>query len=367
MSKFILFLSFILGLNILFAQSAKSSYKFDESAYYSQGDSLSNDLFFFGRTLEYSAFSTNDVITAGQRIHIDGEVGDDLWAGGETVQIDGTIEDGVLVWAKEIIISGVIKGDARLWGGRVHIMDGAELYGDVYVGTGDLQIDKAVVHGNVKGGSYTILLNGEIFGDIEYGSGSGPYFGNNFKSHGKASFILNHEATEDMGNKPANLEITIKPKPHFFATGIFYWFLLSAFVIGAIIIGVFGPFHKTISEIGQNKTLAGLGSGFVFVIAFPFIVLFSLLFLPMAFILGAVYLIVLYLAKIFAAIIAGSFISKVILKKEINPYLSFAIGLIVLSLLYQIPFLGGLVFVAAFLLGCGVLLIYFWQLRKVNS
>ena len=365
MKKLIFALTFVLGLNMLFAQSGKSVYRFDEATYFNEGDSLNKDLFFFGRTLEYSAFSTNDIIAAGQRVHIAGDVGDDLYAGGEIVRIDGTVEDGVLVWAKEVIVSGVIKGDARLWGGSVHIMEGAELFGDVYVGTGDLRIDDAVLHGNLKGGSYSVLLNGEIFGDIEYGSGAAPYFGENFKSHGKASFALKHEPSEDMGNKPLNLEITIRPEPRFFAQGMFYWFLVSAFVIGAIIISLFGTFYKELSDIGQNKTLAGLGSGFVFVVAFPFIVLFSLLFLPMAFILGALYLTILYLAKIVAAFIAGSFISKMILKKEPNPYFSFALGLILLTLLFHIPVIGVIVSIAAFLLGSGVLLTYFWQLRKV--
>ncbi|KAA3614857.1 MAG: hypothetical protein D8M58_10405 [Calditrichaeota bacterium] len=364
MYKLILFFSLLFSASFLYAQTAKADYQFGEAVYINDGDSLSSDLFFFGRTLEYSAFSSNDVVGAGQSVHISGTVGDDLYAGGETVRIDGTVEDGVLIWAKEIIVSGVIKGDARLWGGNVHIMEGAEIFGDTYVGTGGLRIDKAILHGNLKGGSYTIHLNGEIAGDIEYGAGAAPYFGENFKSSGKASFVLKREPGTEMGNAPANLEIILKPEPRFFGKGAFYWFLVSAFVIGALIIALFGQFYQHVSEIGQNKTLVGLGTGFVFTVAFPFIVLFSILFLPMAFILGALYLIILYLAKIMAAFIFGSFISKTIFKKEMNPYLSFAIGLVILSLLYQIPFLGGVVFVAAFLLGSGALLMYFWQLRK---
>ncbi len=364
MKKLFVLLILVFGLNSISAQSAQSAYRFDKSVYFTPQDTLNMDLFFFGRNLEYAAFSSNDVISAGQNIHIEGNVGDDLYAGGNSVRLDGTVEDGVIIWAKEIIISGVIKGDARLWAGNIHIMDGAELFGDVYTGTGDLRIDDAVIHGNLKGGSYSVLLNGEIFGDIDYGSGSDPFFGENFKSHGKTSFVLKNEPAAEMANQPANIEIVIKPEPHFFATGIFYWFLLSAFVIGAIIIAAFGPFKRELSEIGQTKILTSLGTGFVFVVAFPFIVLFSLLFLPMSFILGALYLIVLYLAKIFVAFIAGSFVSKNIFNKEINPYLSFAIGLILLSLILQVPIIGVVVYIAALLLGCGAFLIYLWQIRK---
>ena len=49
MKRIILLLTFVFGLNICFAQTGKADYRFDESVYLNEGDSLTQDLFFFGR------------------------------------------------------------------------------------------------------------------------------------------------------------------------------------------------------------------------------------------------------------------------------------------------------------------------------
>lgn len=363
MYRIIIFGFVLLLSQVLMAQKVETNYLFTESSSFSEQDTLNGDLFFFGRFLNMKGEAQSDIYAGGQKININGDVRDDIFASGETVEITGSVGDGVIVWAKDVIISGRIYGDLRAWGGSIYIQDGAEIFGDVYAGCGYLKIGKAILHGNLDGGAMSMNIDGDIGGDIEYFVQDKPYFGPEFNSAGKVKLILTHQP-EDMGNAPANIKTIITSPERFYSKATFYWLLMSAWVIGAILLGVFKGFHTDLVQTGLNKSLSSLGTGSVFVIVTPFVVIFSLLFLPMAFILLALYLIILYMAKIFTAYVGGTYLSQLLGKQDINPYVSFAIGLIILTLLTQIPFLGFLIVLLSLFFGSGVFLKYLWQLKK---
>ena len=117
--------------------------------------------------------------------------------------------------------------------------------------------------------------------------------------------------------------------------------------------------------LAKEKTAAVAGTGALFLIVTPVAAIFAMMFLPLTFILIALFLILLYISKIFTGYIIGDFImQKVKPGTQSNRFLVFLIGFIILSLLIKVPFLGFFVGLISAILGCGALIYHLFKLRK---
>ena len=352
----------LLSLQTLFA--ANAVFKSNESFTVTSDDSLQGDLFYGGRFLRVEGNVKGDVIAGAQDIYVPGYVGDDVYAWGEIVRIEGEVGDILLGFGKDIIISGIVRGDLIAYGGSVRVLSGAEIIGNVYVGTGYFSLQKATINGDIYGGAGIVHLNGKVGGDIDLSAGK-INFGKEFSSTGKVEIELNEEPEEPIANAPANLKITVEPEEYFYQKGTFYYFLMVAFVIGTILLGLYPMLRENLIAVSKQKASASLLSGALFAILTPIVAVFALLFLPLAFIIGAFYLIIMYLSKIFAAfILSGLLLKKVLPGKNMNIYLSFFIALLILTLLMKIPVAGFFVWILTFVAGSGSFIYYLYSLRK---
>ncbi len=339
-------------------------YRAGEIAQINAADTVKGDLFFGGRRLLAEGVITSDVVAGGQEIIINNNVGDDVYAAGENVIINKTVNGGVTAWAKNVIINGNIKGDVRAMGGFVRIENGSIIEGNLYVGCGVLTIDNATIKGKVSGGSNSFYFNGRFENAVNYYSHSAE-FGENFSNSGPFKLVLHEEPDEPIANAPANMELEIQPRPMFFQKAGFWWLLMSAWVIGALLIGIFRSFYDDLTATGLSKFGLNLGIGAFFLVGIPLLALFTLLFFPLGLIIAALYAIVLYMSKIFASFIVGKWLTENVFKMtNPNPYLSFAIALLLISLLLQIPVLGFILAIGYLILGSGSFVKYLWQLKK---
>ncbi|HGY56310.1 MAG TPA: hypothetical protein ENK44_11435 [Caldithrix abyssi] len=347
--------------------ASSTTYKSNESFGVSANDSLPGDLFYGGRYLNVNGAVQGDVIAGAQQVSIEGRIEDDVYAWAEVIRVDGDVGDILLGFAKEIIVTGKVHGDIIAYGGSVRLLDGAEVAGNVYVGSGYFSLHNAVVHGNIFGGAGKVHLNGTVGGDIDLSVGDID-FGTQFSSQGKVEIELPEEPADPLENAPSNLQITVEPETPFYQEATFYYFMMAAFVIGAILLGIFPMLHENLALMGSRKIGPILLSGTAFVLITPLVTVFALLFLPLAFIMGALYFIIMYLSKIFSAYILGDLLFKNLKKeKKANPYLSFFTGLVILTLLIQIPVTGFFIWLLAFVAGSGSFIYYLYSLRKNGS
>lgn len=357
---------FVILLVSSISLASNTSYRSGQTYRVAMQDTLPGDLFYGGRTLDIEGIVKGDIIVGAQRVTISGDIEDDVYAWCETVNIGGNIGDGVIGFGRSIIISGKVQGDVITYGGDVLIADGSEIMGDLYVGTGYLRIENAIIHGGVQGGAKNVKLGGQVGKDIELEVGK-IKFAPSFSSNGSVTLTM-QEMPENLENAPANLEIRIIPIKFFFLKLIFYWFLISAFIIGVILIILFRPLYENIIAYGNEKFLVSLGVGTLFLIVMPIVAILAITVLPLAFILTALYLIILYLSKIFVSFLAGHFFFRKILpNKEINPYLSFLCGLIIVTLLIQIPVLGIIISILTMIVGSGTFVYYIFKLREKHN
>ncbi len=339
-------------------------YKSGQYYYLSKKDTLHSDLFYGGRELKLDGVVKSDAVLGAETVRLTGEVQDDMYAWAKEIFIEGNIGDTFLGFAKDIRISGVVHGDVIAYGGSVYVLPGAKIEGNLYVGTGYLSIDEAVIGGNIRGGARNLMLNGTCGGNIDL-SGTMVKFGEQFKSSKEVNITLHEKPLEPIPNAPANLHLTIEKQKHFYQKAWFYYFLFSAFVVGALLIGLLPSFFNNLIALSRKKISVNLLSGLVYFIITPIIMVILMIIFPLGVLLTVSYFAILYLSKIFASYIIGYYIMQRIKpSQQINNYLSFLMGLVVISLVIHIPGIGMPLYLLAIILGGGTFIHYLFLVMK---
>lgn len=97
------------------------------------GETISETLVCTGEIIAIEGTIDGDLIVAAERFTLRGTVTGNLYVFAGEIEIDGLIEGSVLAVAERITLSGRVDGGVALAGDRVTIMDGARLARDVMV------------------------------------------------------------------------------------------------------------------------------------------------------------------------------------------------------------------------------------------
>ena len=132
--------------------------------------------------------------------------------------------------------------------------------------------------------------------------------------------------------------------------------LVAALIFGALLLALFPGFFKgAAAEVGSWGR--NLGLGFAALFATPVAICLAavtMIGLPVAFAALFLYLTGMYLAKIFA----GAWLGQMLLRRpeqtNADTLLALLLGLVILFIAMQIPFVGGLFHLVVFCLGLGV-------------
>ena len=165
--------------------------------------------------------------------------------------------------------------------------------------------------------------------------------------------------------KKATVEIAkpklVKAVGKKFKLVIKFWSYLAALIVGGLTLYFFRKPSQQIMNNLEKNWLSILGYGFLLIImTLPFLIMLMLtgIGLPLAVILGLLFLIDSYLSKIVVGIVLGRKLETILPKQKINVYLSFALGLAIYYLFSALPILGVFVKLITLLLGLGALFSY---------
>ncbi len=333
------------------------------------GDTLDQDLFAGCNEIQIFGYAAGDIYGACESFKIEGKVSDDVLAACRSFELNGIIDDGLIVFAETITIAGTVRGDVLAFGREVRLTDRTKLEGNIFIGTGEFYQDGATIAGNVSGGSGKVYLNGKIGGkvelevqNIEFGSGY---------SAGGGTIITVPEGFDEssISFAPSDLEIYYEETDYFFQTGFFYWSFFAFLVTGLLIILVFKNSSKDYVSYARSNLPVSLGAGVIFAIVTPTvltIISFFVITIPAALIVFFIYLILIYLSFIFSAIYAGDYLRNLVFKTNGDRSLIWplVIGLIVICLAVQIPYLGWLFGITFICFGSGSLIMYIWHTKK---
>ena len=336
------------------------------------GDTLDQDVFAGCNEVQVFGYAAGDIYAGCENIIIEGKVQDDVLVGCRNFKLTGIINDGLIVFAETITIDGIVRGDVLAFGREVRLTDRAKLEGNLYTGCAQLIQEGAPVAGFVKGSAGYADLNGAVGGVVDL-KVKNIDFGDEYTA-GEGTFITVPEDFDqsDLSYVPPDLELDYEETTRFFQKTFFYLCFLAFLVTGLVIILVFRSTSRDYLTYVRSNLPVSLLAGLIIVIVTPVVVTIISLFIvtiPIAMIIFVLYLILIYLSFVFSALHTGDLIWSVIKRTNGNIPLfwPFVLGLIVICLVMQIPYLGWLLALAFICFGTGSAIMFFWNTRRAAN
>jgi len=386
MKKILVF--FLVAVSIIFVSAAplwalevKTGYNSDVSI------SFGDDLFAFGPDVLIEENIAGDLIVGGGRISVSGNIAQDLMAAGGGVTLNGDVGDDIRVIGGTINISGNIEDDLMASGGQISISETAAIGGELAVSGGTIDI-ACTIGGDAYLSGATITISGkidgdvnidgvenlkitdtaEITGDLVYSSSMGAAISDKAVIGGevKETIVKKIEETEMMRATPW----TVFSATYIGGKVIAF---LGLFILGIILILVMPGFFQRFND-RMKKTLGYcVGSGAIVLFGVPIgsIILFIIsiiLFMTIIgsglgivamasnFIMMIIYGVLIYVSAVFLSYLLGRVIlSKASLNMDRYGWkvLAYFIGLVIIMILYSIPFVGWIIRFAGILFGLG--------------
>ena len=322
------------------------------------------------------------LVATGDTVRVDGVVNGDLLAGGRTVEVRGTVKGDLLTWARRTEVSGTVEGhiydfsqsldlDGQLghsiygWMQTLRVNSTAHVGDGIVVGAGDVSVE-----GEVKRSATIFAGNADVSGNIgrDLTMAGGTLRVTNTARVGGNLTARVHELKDahiaDGATIAGKRDIQVRVRKSQFARPRFYfhqavWFA-AAMLVGWLGLVLFpGFFQASTQAVGSGWRSLGLGLGVLAGVPLAIVVAgVTLIGIPLALMLFAVYLAAIYLAKIWV----GAFLGRMILRPagmtKRDWLLGLLVGLVILTVIGFIPYLGGLIRLAVVCLGMGA---FAWQ------
>lgn len=303
----------------------------------------------FAETIDIEGEIDGSAVLFGKRITISqaSNIGRDLHAFGERIIVNGEVGGKALLRAEEVVLAGRIDSDVDIHASRITIMSSATINGNV-------------IYTSIAEDALTIEPGSDVRGDLIWRE-------------------VVHEDTE-WGATWLAVQVS--------AT-------LAAFLFGLVVVRLFRPYAEESFRQLREKALASFATGLVGLAAFGIslvilvvatmflisgsfllssdttvilgllLVVFSTLALPLSAFIGVTGWIILYSGKIVVAFLIG-FILVGMMKKELKPLKagSLMFGLVILLILFSIPWIGTLIYLVSVITGAGAILLGIRHCRK---
>jgi cytoskeletal protein CcmA (bactofilin family) len=366
---------------VLFAAAAGSglalTFKTGDSIVIGPGEVIEGDLFVSGDFISIEGTVRGDLFAAGEEVRLSGQVSEDALIAGGEVFVGGSIGQGLKAAARELTVAGDIAQDCFLAGSRVTLTPEASVGEDILFGAETLQVE-ASVDGYIMGGARRVIVNSTIGGSAFLGVRDLD-LDKRTLIQGTLRYHSGREASIESGARVAGEIKRSVPEVRFKPENLVRGLLVAGFVgklmtfitgivIGLVLILIMGRWMVSVTDIIKARTGASAGWGALAVFAAPLGILLAFSTIVGAAV-GVVVMLLYLLGLIFAQLLVGLLIGRLILEKHTDLhrpgqlFLVFLLGFFILNLGRFIPFAGGGVVLVAALFGMGALIL-FWAGRR---
>src|SRR2546427_5962904 len=325
----------------------------------------------------------DSLLAAGNTVRVEGVVNGDLLAFGRTVEVRGTVKGDLVSCAQRTEVSGTVEGHIYTLS---HSLDldgqlGHSIYGlvqslrvddrgrvgeGIVVGTGDVSLE-----GVVKRSVNIFTSNGDVSGrigrDLTMAGGSltltnTARVGGNLSARVRQ---LKDVHIADGATIAGKRDIQVRVRKSQFTRPRFYFhqavWLAAAILVGWLGLVLFPGFFEACTQaVGLGWRSLGLGFGVLVGAPVAMIVIaITLVGLPLSLMVFVVYMVAIYLAKIWVGAFLGRMLLKPVGATKGDWVLGLLVGLVILTVIGFIPYLGGLIHLAVMCLGLGA---FAWQL-----
>lgn len=331
---------------------------------------------------------SENLYVTGQIITIDGEIAGDLIAIAQTINVNGRIEGDIIGIAEEITVNGQVNGNIRAIGATINLNGSVARNVNIFSETtilgphskigwdltaaGNLLESAGHIDGDLTGLFGRLLVSGEVGKNIKVKMSDNVLDGALIISpeatiNDNLTYISKTDAQIDEEAKILG-EIIKKIPSTQAGVNFFEWLWPTIYsIFGALVVGLIfiflikEPTPKIIKKIKENPLRSSL-YGLILMVTLPLIailLIFTLIGIPLSLIIFVVWLVCLYLAKIFTAILIGDLILKNINKKNAPKLIwSLILGVTLCWLLFATPYVGWLFSLISAWLGLGGIFVY---------
>jgi hypothetical protein len=318
------------------------------------------------------------LLAAGNTVRIEGVVNGDLLAFGRTVEVRGTVKGDLVSLAKRTVVSGTVEGRIYTFSESLDLdgLLGHNLYGfaqnlrvndhgrvgeGILAAAGDVTIEGEVKRSVDLLTSGNADVSGSIGRDLTM-SGVSLTLTNSARVGGNVSVRvrqLKEVHIADGATIAGKRDIQVKVRQSQFTRPRFYfhqavWFA-AAMLVGWLGLLLFpGFFRATTQAVGSGWLSLGLGLAALAGVPVVMVVAaITLIGIPISLMLFAVYLAAIYMAKVWVGAFLGRMLLKPLGATNGDWMLGLLLGLLILTIVGFIPYLGGLVRLGVVCLGLG--------------
>jgi cytoskeletal protein CcmA (bactofilin family) len=334
------------------------------------GQTIDDDLYAFGATVDIQGTVNGDVIAAAQTTNISGIVNGNVIAAGSNVNITGAVRGSVRVAGSDVDVSAPVGRDLLAAGGTVNVTPGGSVGGDALLGAGTVTLGAPVAR-NVLMSVGQLTIQAPIAGNVTGNAGQ-IHVASGGRIGGNLSFTGQNDATLDPGATVAGaVSRTAPPRQQprsesFTLVGAAVAWLrtvVGLFAVGLLFVLLWPAFTSTAAAKLVHSAWASLGIGAAVVLFAP---IAGTILLVTGIFVGGWYLALFAMALYAMAAVAGYAVSGYVAGHEaferlaanrVHRVWQLLAGVVVLTLLSHIPFVGWLITAAAIVFGFGAILI----------
>ena len=328
------------------------------------GEVREGDLYAAGEAVRVHGQLAGDLVAGAQRVLVDGRVDGDVFAAARTVDLRGVIGDSTRVVGDQVTVDSTIDGDLIAGGNRLQLLEGAVIRGGVAAAASSLEIDgtveedlraaagELVLRGTVRGNANVIAdrldlaPDARIEGDLDYRTRIPLSPEEAARVAGAVRYEEPIDDEEDGGAARSFLFWT--------------WQAGAALLAGMLAVALFRPLVQQLASAIAGETTLGALLGFGAFLIVPVgaaVVMMTLVGLPIGIIAVLLFTVALYVAKLPIAVWAGGQLLARAGRPGASPYAAMAAGILALYLLFEVPWLGGLFWLATTWLGLGAMVL----------
>jgi len=338
-------------------------------------------------TVPASETIDDTLLAAGNTVRVDGVINGDLLVFAQSMEVRGTVKGDLVTFAKRTLVSGTVEGNIydfsnsldldgqlahNLYGfmQSLHVNDKSHVGGGVLAALGDLSLE-----GNVNRSVTVYVGNADVSGSIGRDlnmTGDSLTLANTCRIGGSLSARvrdLKKVHIADGATIVGARDVQVRVRRSRFARPSFY-FHQALWIAAAVLVGwlclVLLPsfFVSSVQAVGSGWRSLGLGLAVLAGVPVAMIILaITLVGLPLSLLALELYLAGIYLAKIWV----GTFLGRALLKRTAPTtadwMLELFVGVLIITVVGFVPYLGGLVRFAVVLLGMGA---FVFQLYRVT-
>lgn len=332
---------------------------------------IAGNLLAYGKNIIIDGLVSGDLIVATSNLSVSGRVEGDIIALASDINIEGEVGGNIRVIANSVNINSAVARNVIALGSQVVVGEKTKIGWDLIV---------AALNSNIRGivsGSLD-LYGGSIFVSAKIGENANFRIYNNKENEGlvldKSATIngnLNYYSKKDIALKNTSVVSGEISHNNFkynnkLEDNNWWWMrlfsILSLLFIGFILISSFPKYsRKLIFQLEQNP-FRSLAWGMVIFLILPPIAILSTLTIigiPFALVIISLWLISIFIGQSIAALILGDVLIKKVLKTNYHIlFWPLLLGVIIISLLFSIPWFGWIINLLSVWLGLGSVLLY---------